>query len=107
MNPPVAFPPTVADPTTGNEQAVQETLELLEWPRVCDHLASFASTGMGRDAARSLVLPDSLEASKQRQAETVEMAVLDVADSELVRSSGKFELLDRMLPKLKRAGHRV
>ena len=77
MNPPVAFPPTVADPTTGNEQAVQETLELLEWPRVCDHLASFASTGMGRDAARSLVLPDSLEASKQRQAETVEMAVLD------------------------------
>jgi SNF2 family DNA or RNA helicase len=29
------------------------------------------------------------------------------ANSELVRSSGKFELLDRMLPKLKRAGHRV
>jgi SNF2 family DNA or RNA helicase len=29
------------------------------------------------------------------------------ADHELVRSSGKFELLDRMLPKLKRAGHRV
>merc|ERR1711871_537174 len=29
------------------------------------------------------------------------------ADDDLIRSSGKFELLDRMLPKLKRAGHRV
>eukprot|EP01034_Spumella_vulgaris_P021763 gene21763-27819_t len=28
-------------------------------------------------------------------------------DEDLVRSSGKFELLDRMLPKLKAAGHRV
>ena len=28
-------------------------------------------------------------------------------DEDLIRSSGKFELLDRMLPKLKRAGHRV
>ena len=77
MNPQVAFPPTAADPTPGIDQAVQETLELLEWPRVCDHLASFASTGMGRDAARSLVLPETLETSRQRLAETVEMAVLD------------------------------
>jgi SNF2 family DNA or RNA helicase len=28
-------------------------------------------------------------------------------DDDLIRSSGKFELLDRMLPKLKAAGHRV
>ena len=77
MNPPVAFPPTAADPTRGIDRAVQETLDLLEWPRVCDHLASFASTGMGRDAARNLVLPESLEASQLRLAETVEMAVLD------------------------------
>ena len=77
MNPPVAFPPTAADPTPGIDQAVHETLELLEWPRVCDHLARFASTGMGRDAARSLVLPETLETSRQRLAETVEMAVLD------------------------------
>ena len=77
MNPPVAFLPTAADPTKGIDQAFQETLELLEWPRVCDHLASFASTRMGRDAARNLVLPETLEASRQRLAETVEMAVLD------------------------------
>ena len=29
------------------------------------------------------------------------------ANEEMVRSAGKFELLDRMLPKLKKAGHRV
>ena len=66
MNHPVAFLPTAADPTKGIDQAFQETLELLEWPRVCDHLASFASTRMGRDAARNLVLPETLEASRQR-----------------------------------------
>ncbi|RYG58472.1 hypothetical protein EON64_21290, partial [archaeon] len=30
-----------------------------------------------------------------------------VVDEDLVRASGKFELLDRMLPKLRAAGHRV
>jgi len=30
-----------------------------------------------------------------------------VVDEDMIRSSGKFELLDRMLPKLKAAGHRV
>ena len=70
MNHPVAFLPTAAEPTKGIDQAFQETLELLEWPRVCDHLASFASTRMGRYAARNLVLPETLEVSRQRLAET-------------------------------------
>ena len=30
-----------------------------------------------------------------------------VINEAIVRSSGKFELLDRILPKLKKAGHRV
>ena len=77
MNPPVASPPTAADLSQGADRAQQETLELLEWHRVCDHLSGFASTGMGRDAARVQPLPASLEESKQRLAETVEMAVLD------------------------------
>ena len=77
MNPPVASPPTAADLRQGADRAQQETLELLEWHRVCDHLSGFASTGMGRDAARVQPLPASLEESKQRLAETVEMAVLD------------------------------
>lgn len=32
----------------------QETLELLEWPRLCQHLASFAATPLGRRACLEL-----------------------------------------------------
>ena len=80
MNPPVAFLPTATEPATErclDDQAWQETLELLEWPLVCQHLSDFSSTRMGRDAARRLELPVSLAASSQRLAETVEMVVLD------------------------------
>ena len=52
MNPPVASPPTAIDLSQEADRAQKETLELLEWHRVCDHLSGFASTGMGRDAAR-------------------------------------------------------
>ena len=76
MNPPVAFLPTATDPGL-DHQAWQETLELLEWPLVCQHLSDFTSARMGRDAARTLELPVSLAASSQRLAETVEMVVLD------------------------------
>lgn len=76
MNPPVAFLPTATDLGL-DEQAWHETLELLEWPLVCQHLSDFASTRMGRDAARTLELPHTLASSSQRLAETVEMVVLD------------------------------
>ena len=76
MNPPVAFLPTATDLGL-DEQAWHETLELLEWPLVCQHLSDFASTRMGRDAARTLELPQTLASSSQRLAETVEMVVLD------------------------------
>ncbi|MEO0407304.1 MAG: endonuclease MutS2 [Cyanobacteria bacterium P01_A01_bin.135] len=36
-----------------------ETLELLEWPRLCQHLATFAATKLGAIAARQLVIPDA------------------------------------------------
>ncbi|MEB3246969.1 MAG: endonuclease MutS2, partial [Synechococcus sp.] len=77
MNPPVAFLPTAPELQGEGDRALQESLDLLEWPLVCAHLSSFASTGMGRLAARDLPLPDSVQHSLQRQAETVEMAVLD------------------------------
>ena len=76
MNPPVAFLPTATDLGL-DEQAWHETLELLEWPLVCQHLSDFSSTRMGRDAARKLELPHTLASSSQRLAETVEMVVLD------------------------------
>ena len=35
----------------------QETLNLLEWPRLCQHLATFAATKLGALAARNLQIP--------------------------------------------------
>lgn len=48
-----------------------ETLELLEWSRLCQHLATFAATKLGATAARHLqipaVLPESLGLLAQTQ----------------------------------------
>jgi DNA mismatch repair protein MutS2 len=54
-----------------------EALELLEWPRLAEHLASFASTAAGVRHCRALPLPDSLEASQALLAETTELLALD------------------------------
>ena len=77
MNPPVAFLPTAADLPAERDRALQETLGLLEWPLVCDHLSVFASTAMGRVAARTLPLPDDLSQSRTALQETVELITLD------------------------------
>ena len=55
----------------------QETLELLEWPRLADQLASFAGTAAGTRQCRALPLPASLEASQVLLAETTELLALD------------------------------
>ncbi len=57
--------------------ALQETLDLLEWPRLCEHLSEFASTAKGRRHSRRLSLPDDLTASRMRLAETLEIGGLD------------------------------
>ena len=78
MNPLVASLPTAADPISSPAaQVLEETLDLLEWRRVCQHLGDFASTRMGRDACQQLALPDNLQSSRTLLAQTVEMAVLD------------------------------
>jgi len=55
----------------------QDTLELLEWPRLAEQLASFASTAPGRRACLELPLPASLAASQALLAETTELLGLD------------------------------
>ncbi|MBM5814403.1 MAG: endonuclease MutS2 [Cyanobacteria bacterium M_DeepCast_100m_m1_067] len=55
----------------------QDTLELLEWPRLAEQLASFASTAPGRRACLELPLPASLAASQAMLAETTELLGLD------------------------------
>jgi len=54
-----------------------ETLELLEWPRLAQQLASFASTRAGSRHCSALVPPLDFGESQRRLAETTELLGLD------------------------------
>lgn len=67
----------MSTPSAASPAIQQEALELLEWPRLAEQLASFASTAPGRRACQALLLPDSLAASQTLLAETTELLGLD------------------------------
>ena len=54
-----------------------ETLELLEWSRLCQHLATFAATKLGARAARSLRIPTCRQDSLDLLAQTKEVYALE------------------------------
>ncbi|MEH2174141.1 endonuclease MutS2 [Nostoc sp.] len=54
-----------------------ETLELLEWHRLCQHLATFAATKLGATAARHLKIPDSQTQSELLLEQTKEIYQLE------------------------------
>ncbi|MEH2338420.1 endonuclease MutS2 [Nostoc sp.] len=54
-----------------------ETLELLEWHRLCQHLATFAATKLGATAARHVKIPDSQSQSEQLLEQTKEIYQLE------------------------------
>jgi len=54
-----------------------ETLELLEWPRLCQHLSTFAATKLGAVAARHLAIPETLDRSLALLAQTKEVYQLE------------------------------
>jgi DNA mismatch repair protein MutS2 len=54
-----------------------ETLELLEWSRLCQHLATFAATKRGAIAAQQLKIPTQLEVALTLQAQTREVYDLE------------------------------
>ncbi|MBD2356871.1 endonuclease MutS2 [Tolypothrix sp. FACHB-123] len=54
-----------------------ETLELLEWNRLCQHLATFAATKLGAIASRQLQIPDSQSQSTQLLEQTKEVYQLE------------------------------
>ena len=56
---------------------LHETLNLLEWPRLCEHLSTFANTPQGRRHCLRGELPDNLEATRKLQVRTMELASLD------------------------------
>ncbi|MDZ7960703.1 MAG: endonuclease MutS2 [Aulosira sp. DedQUE10] len=54
-----------------------ETLELLEWNRLCQHLSTFAATKLGAIAARRLKIPDSQAQSTELLEQTKEVYQLE------------------------------
>lgn len=54
-----------------------ETLELLEWPRLCQHLSTFAATKLGAIASRHLQIPQTKEESLTLLAYTQEVYQLE------------------------------
>jgi DNA mismatch repair protein MutS2 len=56
-----------------------ETIELLEWPRLCQHLATFTATKLGNLAARHLPLGQTQAESLTLLAQTREATQLDNA----------------------------
>ena len=54
-----------------------ETLELLEWPRLCQHLSTFAATKLGSIVARNLPIPETQVESEQLLAQTKEVYELE------------------------------
>ncbi len=77
-----------------------ETLELLEWPRLCQHLASFAVTKLGVMAARQLPIPTTIAESQLLLRQTQEIGLLESQLS----SSLSFEGITDIGLALERAG---
>lgn len=54
-----------------------ETLELLEWSRLCQQVGTFAATKLGKIATRNLVIPQDLSVSLNLLAQTKEVYDLE------------------------------
>ena len=79
------------------EKIFQDTLKLLEWPRLCRHVATFASTKQGRNNCERFLLPDNFPASCRRLAETLEMFALDAEIEGGVSFAGISDLSETLL----------
>ncbi len=60
-----------------------ETLNLLEWSRLCQHLATFAATKLGAKAAGGLVIPDRRRDTEYLLAQTREIYDLEARQNSL------------------------
>ena len=76
-----------------------ETLELLEWHRLCQHLSTFAATKLGAVAAHHLKLPTAKAESLQLLAQTQEVYNLE----QQLDSGWSFEGIQNISESLERA----
>lgn len=80
-------------------QIQSETLNLLEWPRLCQHLSTFAATKLGAIAAKNLVFPQSQAESEKLLAQTIEITALDTE----IEGGVSFEGIGNISESLERA----
>ncbi|GFR39680.1 hypothetical protein Agub_g152, partial [Astrephomene gubernaculifera] len=69
----------VSNWTTGEEigPAFKATLDMLEWPKLCEHVARFASTHAGKRACRTLSVPDDAAETLHLLEQTRAMTLLE------------------------------
>ena len=84
-------------------RAFQETLDLLEWPRLCEHLSKFASTSKGRYSCRFLNIPIDIKESRSLLEETKEIGALDLLIEGGITFKGVFDL-DQTLKRCVKGG---
>ena len=69
-----------------------ESINLLEWDSLKTHLATFASTEMGKRAILSFESPSEYEVSKRLLNETVEISELENNLDKSISFSGVFDI---------------
>ncbi|ABX08169.1 endonuclease MutS2 [Prochlorococcus marinus] len=57
--------------------AFEETLELLDWRILCNHLSTFAPTAKGKRECKNIEIPQDIETTRKRLSETLEIGTLD------------------------------
>ena len=60
-----------------HDVAFKETLELLEWHKLCEHISTFASTIQGEYHCKNLLIPADVATSRSQLEGTLEMTQLD------------------------------
>ena len=75
----------------------QETLNLLEWPTVCSHLATFAMTEKGRQKCESFDLPLDISQSQELLSQTLEIVSLDASFDSGISFKGVHDLENILL----------
>jgi len=73
-----------------------ETLELLEWSRLCQHLATFAATKLGAIAARQIKLPETRQETEYLLAQTKEVYELETRLTSGLRFDGIQDIGDAL-----------
>ncbi|HEY9845363.1 MAG TPA: hypothetical protein V6D03_04120, partial [Candidatus Caenarcaniphilales bacterium] len=92
----------IIDPPPNAVALIQsKSLELLEWPRLCQHLSTFAATKLGATAARHLKIPATAAESLALLQQTQE--VYDLENRSV--SSFSFEGIYDIGPALERVAH--